>query len=378
MNGIYYYLIAFTLIWILALLLKNKLPDYGFEIDFPLIMWKTKRLRGLIKRISDISPRFWKYFMTLGIVVSFIAMVFMTWLLVSSLETITTTPSVSLIIPGVEMPGSSIYVPFGYGLIALATVLIVHEFSHGIVALSEKISIKSIGLLLFAILPGAFVEPDEEELLASKKISQLRVYAAGSVANMSLALVAILMVFLISTYAIPANFSENGIEISRVVSDSPASECLKEGMIIESIDNHVVNDSESYLGVVGNFKPGDNVTVGTDQGDFTLTLGKNPQNESVGYFGIQASKHFELKNNDFGPLPWVYFSLLELFQWVFTLNLGIGLFNLLPMKPLDGGKMLEVLLSYKLPERQYKPLVNSISVIMAMIIVFSLLANFIF
>ena len=274
------------------------------------------------------------------------------------------------------MPGSSIYVPLGYGLIGLATVLIVHEFSHGILAVSEKINIKSIGLLLFAIIPGAFVEPDEEELKASSKLSQLRVYAAGSIANMSLAAIALVLFLVISSYAIPANFSENGIEINRVVSDSPASQYLKEGMVIESIDNHTVDNSDSYLNVVGSFKPGDNVTVGTNQGSYTITLDKNPNNESVGYFGIQASKHYELNNNAFGPLPWIYFGLAELFQWMFVLNLGIGTFNLLPMKPLDGGKMLEILLSYKLPENQYKPLVNSISVIMAMIIVFSLVASF--
>ena len=230
---------------------------------------------------------------------------------------------------------------------------------------------------MFAIIPGAFVEPDEEELKLSSKLSQLRVYAAGSVANMSLAAISLVIFIVISSYAIPANFSENGIEINRVVGDSPASEYLTEGMIIESIDNHVINDSSSYMSIVGTFKPGDNVTVGTNQGTYTLTLGKNPNNESVGYFGIQAAKHYELNSNAFGPLPWIYFNLAELFQWMFVLNLGIGTFNLLPMKPLDGGKMLEILLSYKLPERQYKPLVNSISVIMAMIIVVSLLASFI-
>ncbi len=377
MNGIYYYIIAFFIIWAVALIFNNKLSNYGFEIDFPIIMWRTERLRGFIKRISDISPRFWKYFMNFGIVASFVAMIGMTWLLVSSLETITTTPSVSLVIPGVEMPGSSIYVPLGYGLIGLATVLVVHEFSHGILAVSEKINIKSIGLLLVAIIPGAFVEPDEDELKASSRLSQLRVYAAGSVANMSLAAISFVIFLVISSYAIPGNFSENGIEINRVVGDSPASEHLKEGMVIESIDNHVINDSSSYMSIIGNFKPGDNVTVGTDQGSYTLTLGKNPNNESLGYFGIQAAKHYELKSNAFGPLPWILFNLAELFQWMFILNLGIGTFNLLPMKPLDGGKMLEILLSYKLPENMYKPLVNSISVIMAMIIVFSIVVSFI-
>jgi membrane-associated protease RseP (regulator of RpoE activity) len=62
---------------------------------------------------------------------------------------------------------------------------------------------------------------------------------------------------------------------------------------------------------------------------------------------------------------------------VAMLNLGIGLFNLLPLKPLDGGYMLEILLSYKLSENIYKPIVNALSVVMAMIIIFSIVAGFI-
>lgn len=80
-------------------------------------------------------------------------------------------------------------------------------------------------------------------------------------------------------------------------------------------------------------------------------------------------------NDSLGPIPWILFELIELFQWIAMLNLGIGLFNLLPLKPLDGGYMLEILLSYKLSEDVYKPIVNSLSVIMAMIIVFSLVAG---
>lgn len=229
---------------------------------------------------------------------------------------------------------------------------------------------------MFAVIPGAFVEPDEDKLKESGRLTRLRVYAAGSVANMSLAAIALVLFLLISTYAIPANFSEDGIEISRVVSDSPASTCLKEGMVIESIDNHTINGSKDYVGIIGSFSPGDNVTVGTNQGSYSLTLAENPNNASLGYFGIQVSKHYELRNNMFGDLPWVYFMLLELFQWVFTLNLGIGMFNLLPLKPLDGGHMLEILLSYKLNENLYKPIVTSISIIMVMIITFSLVAGF--
>ena len=105
--------------------------------------------------MANLSPRFWKWFMNVGIVISYIAMIYITWTLLSSLSSMLYAPSVSLVIPGVELPGSSIYVPLGYGLVALATVLIVHEFSHGILAVAEKINVKSVGLMLFAILPGA-------------------------------------------------------------------------------------------------------------------------------------------------------------------------------------------------------------------------------
>ena len=375
MNGIYYYLIAFILIWILALIFRNRLDDYGIEMNFPILMWKTKRLRGLISRISNFSPKFWRWFMNVGIVVAFIAMIFITWTIISSLQSVFETPAVSVVIPGVEVPGSSIYVPLGYGLLALASVLVVHEFSHGIQAVGEKISIKSIGLLLFAILPGAFVEPDEDELKAAKKSSQLRVYAAGSIANISLAIIAILLVSLFSA-AIPTYFAEDGIEINRIVSDSPSDGVLKEGMILEKIDNHEITNATDYGEIVSSFHPGDNVTVTTDSGSYSITLAKNPNNESRGFFGIQSAKHFVMINDSLGPIPWVLFELVELFQWVFMLNLGIGLFNLLPIKPLDGGHMLEILLKYKMSEATARPIVNAISAVMGMIIVFSLIVGF--
>ena len=376
MNGIYYYLIAFGVIWILAAIFHERLSNHGFEIDFPIIMWKTQRLRGFLTKISNLSPRFWRWFMNVGIIVAYGAMIFITGTLLSTLPSVFDTPAVSIVIPGVEMPGSSIYVPFVYGIIALATVLIVHEFSHGIQSIGEKIPIKSIGLLLFAVIPGAFVEPDEEKLKSAKKTSRLRVYAAGSIANISLAIIALLLFSLISA-GIPNYFAEDGIEIDRIVSDSPSDGILKEGMVLQAIDGVKINDSQSYVDTVGSFKPGDNISVRTDQGTYSVVLGKNPNNESVGFFGIQANKHFKLVDDSLGPLPWVLFELLDLFQWIFMLNLGIGLFNLLPIKPLDGGYMLQILLSYKMSEEKYIPIVNALSVVLAMVIVFSLVASFI-
>lgn len=168
MNGIYYYLIAFVIIWMLVTIFHDKLSNHGFELNFPIIMWKTQKLKGLISKISNFSPTFWKWYMNVGIVVAFGAMILVTGSIISSIPSIFETPSVSILIPGVDIPGSQIYVPFIYGLIGLATVVIIHEFSHGIQSVCEKIPIKSMGLLLFFILPGAFVEPDEKSLKNSK------------------------------------------------------------------------------------------------------------------------------------------------------------------------------------------------------------------
>ena len=376
MNGIYYYLIAFVVIWMLVAVFHERLSNHGVELSFPVIMWKTQRLRGFISRISNLSPRFWRWYMNVGVIVAFGAMIFITWTIISTLPSVFETPSVSIVIPGVDIPGSQIYVPFVYGLIALATVLIVHEFSHGVQAVGEKIPIKSIGLMLFAIIPGAFVEPDEEKLKEAKNSSKLRVYAAGSVANMTLALIALILLSLCSA-GLPIFFEEDGIAVDRIVSDSPSEGILKEGMVLEAIDNKTIKDANDYGNIVSSYSPGDNVTVKTDQGNYRVTLGTNPNNESRGFFGIQAIKHFEMVDNSLGPLPWILFELIDLFQWVAMLNLGIGMFNLLPLKPLDGGYMLEILLSYKLSEEHYTPIVNALSVVMAMIIVFSILVGFI-
>lgn len=379
MNTLWYYAIGFVVIWIAALIFKDKLVKYGVDVSFPTIMWKTKRLRGLIDRIANISPRFWKLFMNVGIVISFGAMIIIAYLLLSSLSTIFDTPSVSLVIPGVEIPGSPIFIPFVYGIIGLATVIIVHEFAHGILARCEKIKIKSIGLLLFAVLPGAFVEPDEEEIKNLNKISRMRIYAAGSIGNMSLAAIALLITLLISSFAIPATFQENGIEIDRVVDGAPANNILKPGMIIESINGHNVSDVNSYSKAVSTLKPGGMANIVTNQGEYNFTAGTNPNNKSLGYMGVQVVKNYEVKSdiaNVYGnQLPWAWFSFLEMFTWIAFLNLAVGLFNILPMKPLDGGHLLEDLLRYKFSENIVKPLITFLSWFFIFIIGISLIAG---
>jgi len=63
-------------------------------------------------------------------------------------------------------------------------------------------------------------------------------------------------------------------------------------------------------------------------------------------------------------IPWFLFDLADVCYWIFALNIMVGLFNLLPMKPLDGGIMFEELLRYKVSENVTGKIVSSVSWIM--------------
>ena len=381
MNGIYYYVIAFILIWLIAIVFKDKLTNYGVEVNFPLLMWKTDRLHGFIDRLAKKAPRFWKWYMNIGIVISAAFMVLMAVSLVLSLRTLMSTPSVSLVIPGVEVPGSPIYIPLLSGLIALATVLIVHEFSHGILSRVEGISLNSIGLLLFAVLPGAFVEPNEEELNELDRPAKMRIFVAGSMANLTLAAIAVIIMMAISSFVMPVVFQEDGVAITQLTEDGNAINYLSEGMVIKEINNHSINDSASYQEAVSTLRPNETVDILTDQGEYSFQLKTNPNNESLGFMGIHAQVHNvisdEYDNQFYTPLLWALMPLNELLFWIFFLNFAVGTFNLLPMKPLDGGHLFENILSYISPESVYKPVVTFMSFFMGIIIVVSLVVGFV-
>ena len=83
----------------------------------------------------------------------------------------------------------------------------------------------------------------------------------------------------------------------------------------------------------------------------------------------------DFDNQFYTPLLWILMPLNELLFWIYFLNFAVGTFNLLPMKPLDGGHLFENLLSYVTTENIYKPIVTFMSYFMAIIIVVSLVVG---
>ncbi len=333
-------------------------------------------------------------------------MILIVGVLVYSLKSLLSAPQVSLIIPGVSIPGSPIFIPFAYGIIALMTVMVIHEFGHGIIARAEGIKIDSIGVLLLAILPGAFVEPNEEDIEKSKRITKLRIYAAGSFFNLILAALSFIGFVLISvliigglTLGIPSVtipgtsigtepvtllnatnpvysvFTENGIQIESVVPGSPASKVLQTGTILQSINGVSTNNITKFTQLASNLHIGENLTLKTNQGTYHIVAGTNPTNSTRGYIGISSTANEIVNPNiakTYGQLPWFAYDLSELLFWVFLLNFSVGIFNLLPMKPLDGGLMLEELLRYKLSNIWVNRIMTPVSYILITIIVISI------
>src|SRR3989344_204420 len=122
-------------------------------------------------------------------------------------------------------------------------------------------------------------------------------------------------------------------------------------------------------------KPNEKLTLETDKGNFNLITVQNPNNASRGFIGISDFKiNTKLKpdiNKNLGNfLLWFF----ELIFWLFTVNLGIGLFNLLPLGPIDGGRMFLVLSSIIFKEEEKaKKFWSSISIFLLIVIFINLL-----
>lgn len=369
---IYLYIISFILIWVLAILFKDKLK---LDVNGPLIMRRTGRLRGLIDNIAQKSPRFWKILMNIGIPVAVFFMGYVLYAILQASTMIFQSPQVVPILPGVDYAGNPFFLPLGYGLIGIVTVIFIHEFAHGILARAEGVKIKSIGVLLFTIIPGAFVEPDEEEVKKLSRLEKIRIYAAGSIFNIGTAAIALGILFALTSLLIPATFHSDGIVITSVVPKSPSDGVLKEGMIIYNVNGQNIKNLTGYANIRtdSKLKIGDELTLITNQGTFTIKTTPNPNNLTDEYVGFRTADNLIVNQNvanTYGDvLPWILFYLKELFFWIGFLNLAIGTINLLPMKPLDGGLIFEELLSYKLPEETVRPIVNTVSYILIAILV---------
>lgn len=332
----------------------------NIEVQYKILfLYRTKGVIKWIRSLAKKYRKFWKWFGYAGIPAGFISMAFilgfLAWKAVEILIVPAAAPSVGIVLPGVKIPGAPFFVPFWYGILALFIVLIVHEGCHGLVAEAWGIKLKSAGVGLAAFLPLAFVEPDEKQLNRKPLIQQLSIFAAGPFANFCTAGLAIFLFLFLLVPAVNLTLENRGIYVEDVASGLPADIAgLQKGDIIISANGQLMNTTNDFVNLMGEIKPGQTILLQTSSRLVQVTTIQNPQNASKPYIGFQFSQNIGLKpeiESKYGKLPWGLFYLLKLFYWIFVLNIGIGLMNLLPLGPIDGGRMLKASLDKKLKNK---------------------------
>ena len=358
-----YFLSVIAFFAILAAIIHRdrKKIDISHKVIF---MRRTKRFGDAIDWVAQLSPRFWKIIGTIGIVVC----IYMMFHGISLLFTLSNyvlsgyiqEPGFQLILPipstqSATGPGF-IGIPFWFWIITIAFILIPHEFFHGIMARADKIKLKSVGLMMFAVFPGAFVEPDEKQLGKAKILKKLRVFAAGSFMNIMVAMLIVnaMHVFVWEEAVAP------GVILGSINETAPAGVAgLKPGMVLEkingndlaitygdysfimlstpnSISENITNMSAAYL--LGNhilrYEPGEEIIVTADGNDYNIVLDEHPEAEGLPYLGVG---HPDLNTEDKG----MFLSIFPLLAFVWILSMAVAIVNILPMYPLDGGLMLK-------------------------------------
>lgn len=242
-------LLALLCVWVLIVYLIKEKGGDAFSLWGPILLWKTEKGKALIDRIAQ-KRAFWKKYGDIAIVVCGIAMVVMFALILWNIQLSFKIPPQSAPSPRllIGLPGLNPIIPIGYGVIALAVAMIVHELSHGILARVEKIKVKALGLIFLIVPIGAFVEPDEEELEKVSRKKRSHVFAAGPMSNIILCVICLLILAFVLAPSI-APKTEGVI----VGNDFHGIETWS---VISGVDGIEIKERDNFLAITDTFEPG--------------------------------------------------------------------------------------------------------------------------
>ena len=372
------------------------------EFNFPMLIIRTKRFAGFFDKLG--SFRTSRYFSWLGLIlVPFVAGIAL-YLLVNSLIGLLSNPGVGQVIrdlgPGsiLLLPGINPMLPIVYGWIAIVFAIVIHEGAHGVIARNVGLNVKSSGLLFFLFVPiGAFVDVDEEQIKTAKPRSALKVMAGGVGANILVATVCLLGVFLLVGSVTPVI---DGVYINDVSAGFPAQTAgLLPKDVFVSIDNGTINNTTQLRAILENKTAGDTIQVTVARGDnwqyrfsatVNLTVSENRTIMGITSYDLFTEQRLEnyrtfsierlsmylvpptlasglVPFSDFlapfysNPMPqWQIFAN-GLF-WIWFVNLNLAIFNALPIYPLDGGRIFDITLKKAVGKRISEKAIRSITI----------------
>ena len=359
--------------------MKDK--NSNFDFRFPLIILKTQKGQSLLEKLSRFR------FIS---ILSWISLILMPIFSILAVSILLLTASLYLSFPEVReiaretgpqgallIPGINPYLPIIYGWIAIFIGLVIHELSHGVIARAVDIPVRSSGIMFFLFLPiGAFVEVDDAKLDSVSFKKSGRIIAAGAGSNIVVGLIAlILLVGVVNTMEPVAD----GIPVSKIVVDSPANIAgLLPGDIITHLNDIPVDDSTVFSQNFDNFSPGDEIVLTVNrqsvQYDYEIILSSRPENPEEPFIGIMRPSvdindslhryqngislstdllvYFSFPSGDSYSIPFStsmqnfytsslgnqYIVFSNLLFWIWFINFNLGIFNSLPLGPLDGGQ----------------------------------------
>jgi membrane-associated protease RseP (regulator of RpoE activity) len=323
-------------------------------------------------------------------------------------------PAANLLIPGINP-----YLPITYGLAALVITIIVHEAGHGIVARVHNIRVDSTGILLFLGIPiGAFVNIEREELNRATLKQKSAVLTAGPLNNMILAGACLLAMYLVVSTLTPLppdpNAPQFGVMVVSVNGGSLAEAIGIEGESViqyvagqqitsledlsENLRNNLGNTVEiTWLNKAGDtiirqvtlppaVEPGrgtlgvsvtvlspnpqevlDNYKNQFSQNPLVVLLPPTLQQGFVPFSDLMAPKYTSTVFGDNFAL------VANMLFWLWFINFNVGIFNALPLGPLDGGQLYGALIENKAKSKAIAKNANMLLTLVMVAIVFALL-----
>ncbi|MFX1562829.1 MAG: site-2 protease family protein [Promethearchaeota archaeon] len=332
--------------WMILFILDStiQLEKHGIEVGPFMLMARTQRFNNFLNRVGKWHPRAWRYIWSGFVGVCFIFSLFGFYYLIVNLTEFLRAlfqvpdaapgPIVPLV-PGVTMSFSFFLVL----LIPLIISIVVHEMAHGISARSDDIPVKSSGIFALLFLFGAFVEPDEEYVKTkTTRRVRARFFAAGSSANLGVALIAFILITALVVQA------PQGVLIRDVVAGAPADGVLSPYTVITGMNDTVITNADDLGTFLDNAHPGDLVILIINGVQLNLTLGSSPANASSAYMGIYLTDYYPLIPPFQYLGPAINYGFILNMLWLYVISLSLAIMNLLPIPPLDGDRLYKELI----------------------------------
>ncbi|MFA5331418.1 MAG: site-2 protease family protein [Methanoregula sp.] len=361
---------------------RNLWPDHIFFYG-PIMAIKTKRVKFFDK--FTVLRTFFRIYGTVGVISVILVSVFITAMLLLSVRyTLMVQPEPTGIYEPQNillLPGINEYVPSTFAVwLAFILTIVIHEFGHAILCRVEDIKVKGMGVLLAVIPIGFFVEPDDEELEQKKGMPKMRMFGAGITNNLVVGFSCFIALILLFGVVVPSTDPA----IHGVYKGYPADNAsIQQDSLVTAVNGEHVSSRADISAIMNTTRPGDTVTLTTEKDgastDYTLTLAAWPAqdgaNQTSGFMGVEyydgaavknvigsmispigffeflvvpfASSNgmqylriiaFDSPDTSYYQVPFAgFWDVIHLLFWCAWININVGIFNAIPMVPLDGG-----------------------------------------